>query len=167
MNDAALTGPAGEVRTQAHIDAAIEAVKSIAEWKAARKAPLAAKEQPAAGPHDRAGSEFLRIHQRTLGYLYDDAGRLTTFTYSEGRVLHYDYDAAGRLNAVRLPDDRAIVFGYDAKSRLASLAYPNGVNPAWEYDAAGLPASAIYGDRASRSSAGGAARMTKPARFCG
>ncbi|HYL37397.1 MAG TPA: RHS repeat domain-containing protein [Bryobacteraceae bacterium] len=36
----------------------------------------------------------------TVSYTYDDAGRLTSATYSNGAMTQYSYDAAGNMTAV-------------------------------------------------------------------
>ena len=35
----------------------------------------------------------------TVSYAYDDAGRLTSVTYSSGATITYSYDSAGNLKA--------------------------------------------------------------------
>jgi RHS repeat-associated protein len=75
---------------------------------------------------------------KSIGYAYDEVGRLATFTGPSGGVTRYQYDDAGRLHAMTLDDGDVVRFSYDAGDRLVSLAYPNGITGSWSYDARGL-----------------------------
>jgi YD repeat-containing protein len=39
------------------------------------------------------------LYADTVSYTYDDAGRLTSVTYSSGATITYSYDPAGNLTA--------------------------------------------------------------------
>ena len=39
------------------------------------------------------------VYADTVNYTYDDAGRLTSVTYSSGAVITYTYDPAGNLTS--------------------------------------------------------------------
>lgn len=75
----------------------------------------------------------------TLGYTYDDVGRLTKVTYpgTPLKEVSYAYDAADRLSTVTDWAGRTTTYSYDALSRVAQIVRPNGTKQARAYDDAG------------------------------
>jgi RHS repeat-associated protein len=95
---------------------------------------------------------------QNIGYTmgYDQNGRLTGITDTNGRAIAYAYDALNRKTQMTTPDGRTIAYGYDADSRLTQLqagigtfafsydllgrrtglSYPNGDTTSYSYSAA-------------------------------
>ncbi len=75
----------------------------------------------------------------TLGYTYDNLGRLTKLTYpgTPLKEVNYAYDAAGRLGTVTDWAARVTTYSYDAVGRMTQLLRPNGTKQTRVYDAAG------------------------------
>ncbi len=69
----------------------------------------------------------------TLGFAWDDAGRLSSLTDIHGTATAYGYDAGNRLTTVTRAG-KATTYQYDEAGRLASLVYPNGVSCDFTYD---------------------------------
>jgi RHS repeat-associated protein len=59
----------------------------------------------------------------TVRYAYDDAGRLSGVTDSEGKKTVYVYDEAGRLATVATPNGVAGTRSYDENGRLLQILY--------------------------------------------
>jgi RHS repeat-associated protein len=77
-------------------------------------------------------------HGDTLGYGYDDAGRLDRLTYpgATGAVT-YTYTDAGRMAGLADWANRDFTFTYNPDGQLTNTHYPNGVDTAQTYDIAG------------------------------
>ncbi len=75
----------------------------------------------------------------TIGYLYDDAGRLKKVTYpgTPTKEVHYTYDEAGRLHTVKDWSDRVTTYTYYDDGRLKETIRQNLTKQLREYDAAG------------------------------
>ena len=71
--------------------------------------------------------------QHTLGFTWDEAGRLASLTDLHGTVLTYGYDAGNRLTTVTRAG-KTTTYQYDGAGQLARLAYPNGVTCTFAYD---------------------------------
>jgi len=71
--------------------------------------------------------------EHTLGFAWDDAGRLSSLTDIHGTATVYGYDAGNRLTTVTRAG-KTTTYQYDGAGRLASLAYPNGVSCDFTYD---------------------------------
>ncbi len=74
----------------------------------------------------------------TIGYTYDNLGRLTKLTYpgTPTKEVLYAYDAAGRLHTVTDWAGRITTYSYDAVSRLSQTLRHNGTKQVRTYDAA-------------------------------
>lgn len=79
--------------------------------------------------------------QKSLGYSYDDDGRLTEFVDWQGRRYRYVFDSFERLEAVILPGGGAFSFVHDNQDRLVGITYPNRTRKAVAYDLVGRVAS--------------------------
>jgi RHS repeat-associated protein len=85
---------------------------------------------------------------KTIGYAYDERGRLRERQLPDGTVTRYTYDAISRL--VRIDaQEGAFGFDYDAEGRLARRSNPNGTVATYAYDAVGRV------ERISHTAAGG------------
>ena len=75
----------------------------------------------------------------TLGYTYDNLGRLTKLTYpgTPLKEVTYAYDTAGRLGTVTDWASRVTTYTYDAVGRITQLLRPNGTKQTRLYDDAG------------------------------
>ena len=73
----------------------------------------------------------------TIGYQYDDIGRLTKLTYPDSKQVAYAYDTAGRLSTVTDWANRVTTYSYDAVGRMTQLLRPNSTKQTRAYDAAG------------------------------
>ena len=72
---------------------------------------------------------------------YDDQGRLTTLTHSNGRQLFLEYNSEGRLGRLIDPmgpgdsDDRTTVYEYDASGKyLTNVTAPDGSVTLYSYN---------------------------------
>ncbi|MFV2065337.1 MAG: RHS repeat-associated core domain-containing protein [Pirellulales bacterium] len=92
--------------------------------------------------------------KRKLTYEYDDAGRLTKYTDSEGHEFAYRYDDLDRLAAITFGDNQSISYTYDQAGRYASVRYPNGVSAQWEYDSESRPSKFRHGNATGETIAG-------------
>jgi RHS repeat-associated protein len=73
----------------------------------------------------------------TVGYTFDDAGRLTTITYPGNHTLARGYDNADRLTTVTDWANRTLTYTWTPDNTLATAAYPNGVTTTNTYDPTG------------------------------
>lgn len=67
----------------------------------------------------------------------DAAGRVETVELAPGKTITYVYDARGLVTSISDWIGGSTTFGYDAAERLTSLTRPNGVTTSYEYDADG------------------------------
>lgn len=72
-----------------------------------------------------AGSNLLSLTEttsalgaRSVGYTYDEAGRVKTYTNAEGETLKYIWDENGNLRFQQYPDTSRVEYQYDARDRL-------------------------------------------------
>ncbi|MFH1811927.1 MAG: SpvB/TcaC N-terminal domain-containing protein [Pseudomonadota bacterium] len=62
---------------------------------------------------------------------FDNAGRMLSTRYPDGRVLNYGYDAASRPTSL---GEAVPAIAYDAQGKLSQLSYGNGLTYARSYD---------------------------------
>jgi RHS repeat-associated protein len=74
--------------------------------------------------------------EQTVGYAYDIAGRRTQLTF-DGVSVGYEYDERGRLVKVTDWNNGETTFGYDGAGRHTATNRPNGVSSAYAHDPAG------------------------------
>ena len=79
--------------------------------------------------------------RKSIGYRYDDDGRLAEFVDWQGRRYRYAFDRFERLETVTIPGGGVFSFSYDSQDRPVAMIYPNGVRKTTEYDIAGRVAS--------------------------
>jgi len=72
-----------------------------------------------------------------LSWTYDDDGRRTAFTRTDGTQTRYEYDDAGRVSAVIEPGLGRAVIDRDGIGRIVALAAP-GLHATWEWDRGGI-----------------------------
>ncbi len=73
----------------------------------------------------------------SVGYLYDDASRLTGKVYPDGSVVHVAYDAAGRPSGITDPFGETTRYVYDAAGRRLQTRGTAGFRAELGYDANG------------------------------
>lgn len=71
---------------------------------------------------------------RTLKFLHDNKGQITTMTGPMGRQWQYQYDHAGNLQSVITPGKRKSVFDYDKLHNLRRITYPDGTRTQISYN---------------------------------
>jgi len=82
---------------------------------------------------------------RTIGYAYDDAGRLGSVDYPESLgSVNLTYDPAGRLASMSDWASRVTSFTHDAAGRLTELDRPGSLATTYAYDDANRPTSIDY-----------------------
>ena len=62
---------------------------------------------------------------RSVGYEYDEVGRLTTYTLLNGRQVHYTYDDDGNRTSISPPGQPAHSFAFDKMGLLLEYTPPN------------------------------------------
>ena len=83
----------------------------------------------------------------TVRFSYDDADRVTSVTYPDGRGLAYEYGVGGRRSRMTDQDGTTINYAYDAIGRLSELTDGSGSRiVAYGYDSAGRLARADMGN---------------------
>ena len=55
------------------------------------------------------------------GFVYDDAGQMTSMTLPDGSVMTYEYDAADRLVETVFPSGRVLTYARDAIGRVVAV----------------------------------------------
>jgi RHS repeat-associated protein len=83
-------------------------------------------------------------YSNTVGYGYDDAGRLSFTTYPGNKTLTRSYYGDGRLEKLTDWAARETTYAYDKAGRLTERAYPNGITQENVYDSAGRLLSLRY-----------------------
>jgi RHS repeat-associated protein len=84
---------------------------------------------------------------RSVGYVRDGEGRITSISDPAGHALHYEYDAYGDLVAFTDQEGRVTCFRYDSRHNLRELIGPAGqCTLRQEYDAAGRLISVTGGE---------------------
>jgi RHS repeat-associated protein len=85
--------------------------------------------------------QYTDAYNKTIRYLYDTAGRLTSLTYPDGRVLTNRYDALDRLTeqVFQFSAQQAFTntYAYDPMGRLIRRGYPNGIVQTNTFDIVG------------------------------
>src|ERR1035441_5365954 len=89
------------------------------------------------------------VNVNGIALTYTAAGRLATQTYAPGKTVTYVYDNAGRLSSVGDWVGGQTAFTYDAASRLTGLTYPNGVATTYSFDGNGRLSGIASGGLAS------------------
>ncbi len=94
----------------------------------------------------------------TIHHVYDDAGRVTSVSYPDGKTVGYQYDDAGNRVRLTYPDTSYITYEYDGLNRLThiydqgttqlahysydpllrriTMGYANGTGTSYSYDRA-------------------------------
>ncbi len=70
----------------------------------------------------------------TVSYTYDNNGNVLTVTDKKGTITR-EYDALGRVTKYTNVDGKTISYEYDAAGNLISLTYPDGDKVNYSYDA--------------------------------
>ncbi|KUG21933.1 hypothetical protein ASZ90_008299 [hydrocarbon metagenome] len=99
----------------------------------------------------------------TAAYVYDDAGRLTSMTDSNGFTISYAYDANGNLTTLTYPGNKVVSYTYDALNRLKTVTinWLNQTATYADYDAAGrLPGFTNFNGTATTYGYDNASRLT-------
>jgi YD repeat-containing protein len=81
---------------------------------------------------------------------YDNAGRLTGRTDSQGRTQTFIYDTLGRVATVVDHAGRELAFSYDSKDRIVAVTDPAGQKVSYAYDTANNLSSVTYPDLKTR-----------------
>ena len=106
--------------------------------------------------YDMAGrvTSFVDSRGYSIAYSNDLAGNRSKMTLQAGtadeRITSYSYDAAGRVSGIT-SNAGTFAYGYDTLGRRVSLAYPNGITANYGYDSAGRLTSLTHGTVASFS----------------
>jgi YD repeat-containing protein len=77
---------------------------------------------------------------------YDNAGRLTSRTDSQGKTQTFTYDTRGRLATVADHVGRQLVLSYDGQNRISALTDPAGQKITYAYDSANNLGKVTYPD---------------------
>ncbi|KQC11411.1 MAG: hypothetical protein APR62_01650 [Smithella sp. SDB] len=99
----------------------------------------------------------------TAAYVYDDAGRLTSMTDSNGFTISYAYDANGNLTSLTYPGNKKVIYIYDALNRLqtVTIAWLNQTATYADYDPAGrLPGFTNFNGTTTTYNYDNASRLT-------
>lgn len=90
-------------------------------------------------------SDIGGIGPRPLSYLYDEAGRRTRITWSDGFFASYEYSPSGELLAVRENGAAALAtMSYDSLGRRVGVAHGNGTGTHYGYDSMSRLSSLIH-----------------------
>jgi len=72
---------------------------------------------------------------KTVGYAYDNAGNRTRLTYPDGYYITYSHDSLNRLTDVYEGDAALLAhYEHDALSRRSGLTYGNGTSTTYEHE---------------------------------
>jgi YD repeat-containing protein len=99
----------------------------------------------------------------TASYSYDDAGRLTSMTDSNGFTVSYGYDASGNLTTLTYPGNKVVTYIYDALNRMKTVTinWLSQTATYADYDAAGrLPGFTNFNGTQTTYSYDNANRLT-------
>jgi RHS repeat-associated protein len=91
-----------------------------------------------------AGGRLLTATDPLAGvttYVYDSAGKQTSFTDANNKTTSYAYDAAGRLVSVTAPASGVTAYTYDSVGHMLTQTDPNNKQTTYSYDADGRVAS--------------------------
>jgi RHS repeat-associated protein len=72
---------------------------------------------------------ILDAENRTTGFTYDDAGRVTSQTLPDGRVIGFGYDANGNVTSITPPGRPAHTFDYTVVNLEETYTPPNVLPP--------------------------------------
>lgn len=72
----------------------------------------------------------------TIGYSYDEMGRLIAEHGPHGQLVSFTYDASGNLSSITDGEERSTIYTYDALNRLSSASNQLNETSRFSYDSA-------------------------------